>query len=517
MARLEEIRRANLRLGRPARAVGGRGASASSARGQTIVALNHGIHSTEVAAPQTAIETASLLASRRATRGVARDPRPDRDADAAVAQPGRHAEGDASGTGARSARRARATTPPFLYQKYVGHDNNRDWYMFTQQESRLTAAHLYDRWRPQIVHDVHQMGTRGARLFVPPYVDPWEPNVDPALRRRRERARARTWPRGSPARARRASWSTRSTTRGRPRAPIRTRTAAVRLLSESASARLASPVDVPFADLQRRHRVRPEAALVELPRSVAGRAVAAARHRGLPGRATTRVAARARRAATARYWLRTLPGGEPARGRGARARSRSCCRRGRRTRWRRPRCWRVLRTGAVELHRARRRLHGGRPRLRRRRPRGPDGAAVRRLREDAARAPARTRTSAPSRARRRSGPTTSPRTRCRCCWASRRWRSRTPFEAAPRPGHGRGRRAGRVDGPRAVPRASATSTGELVALGRLLTAGIAVRWATAAFTDAAAASTPGTLLAPGVRAGALEPARARSWGSWSSA
>ena len=68
-----------------------------------------------------------------------------------------------------------------LYHPYVGHDNNRDWYMFTQQETLLTLRHLYHRWHPQIVHDVHQMGPRGARLFVPPYTDPWEPNVDPAL------------------------------------------------------------------------------------------------------------------------------------------------------------------------------------------------------------------------------------------------------------------------------------------------------------------------------------------------
>jgi hypothetical protein len=38
------------------------------------------------------------------------------------------------------------------------------------------------RWHPVIFHDIHQMGSRGPRLFVPPYMDPWEPNVDPALR-----------------------------------------------------------------------------------------------------------------------------------------------------------------------------------------------------------------------------------------------------------------------------------------------------------------------------------------------
>lgn len=70
---------------------------------------------------------------------------------------------------------------PWLYHKYVGHDNNRDWYMFTQKETRLTI-HIHNQWHPQIILDMHQMGGRGARLFVPPYIDPYEPNVDPILR-----------------------------------------------------------------------------------------------------------------------------------------------------------------------------------------------------------------------------------------------------------------------------------------------------------------------------------------------
>ncbi len=70
---------------------------------------------------------------------------------------------------------------PWLYHKYVGHDNNRDWYMFTQVESQLTLE-VHNAWHPQIIVDMHQMGNRGARLFVPPYVDPFEPNIDPILR-----------------------------------------------------------------------------------------------------------------------------------------------------------------------------------------------------------------------------------------------------------------------------------------------------------------------------------------------
>ncbi len=70
---------------------------------------------------------------------------------------------------------------PRLYQKYAGHDNNRDWFMLNLKETRILTHILYHEWRPTILYDIHQMGNRGARFFVPPFFDPINPNVDPLI------------------------------------------------------------------------------------------------------------------------------------------------------------------------------------------------------------------------------------------------------------------------------------------------------------------------------------------------
>ena len=72
---------------------------------------------------------------------------------------------------------------PYLYHPYVGHDNNRDMYMFTQKESQLTATLLWHDWYPSVWLDEHQMGSNAARIFVMPATDPINPNVHPLIYR----------------------------------------------------------------------------------------------------------------------------------------------------------------------------------------------------------------------------------------------------------------------------------------------------------------------------------------------
>ena len=70
---------------------------------------------------------------------------------------------------------------PELYHVYAGHDTNRDWFMLNLKETQLLTRLLYHEWFPTIHYDVHQMGPKGARMFVPPFFDPINPNLDPRI------------------------------------------------------------------------------------------------------------------------------------------------------------------------------------------------------------------------------------------------------------------------------------------------------------------------------------------------
>ena len=70
---------------------------------------------------------------------------------------------------------------PRLWQKYTGHDNNRDFYMSNQAETKNINHVLYWDWFPQIVYNHHQTGPAGAVMFSPPFRDPFNYNFDPMI------------------------------------------------------------------------------------------------------------------------------------------------------------------------------------------------------------------------------------------------------------------------------------------------------------------------------------------------
>ena len=142
------------------------------------------------------------------------------------------------------------TGPPFLYHPYVGHDNNRDWYTFTQQETQLAVTKVFNVWHPQIVEDIHQQTeTRGSRFFLPPWLDPVEPNVDPlivssanALGTAIAGDMHAAGKRGVVVNAVYDAWT--------PSRAYEHYHAGIRILTEAASARMATPIDVPFDSLK---------------------------------------------------------------------------------------------------------------------------------------------------------------------------------------------------------------------------------------------------------------------------
>ena len=70
---------------------------------------------------------------------------------------------------------------PRLYQKYIGHDNNRDFFMSTQAETENISRVLYHQWMPQVLYNHHQSGPAGTVFWSPPLRDPYNYNLDPIV------------------------------------------------------------------------------------------------------------------------------------------------------------------------------------------------------------------------------------------------------------------------------------------------------------------------------------------------
>lgn len=259
LARLEEFKQIQAQLADPRKlgppATRDRKAAELMTRGKTIVLITCGIHSTEVGS----YLSSTLIAHRLASSN---EPEIQNILDNTIILlvPSLNPDGvdivknwydKTLGTPSEG------TDPPELYHKYLGHDNNRDWYAFTQVETQLTVDKIHNVWRPQIVHDIHQQGPIGARLFLPPYMAPVEPNVP------RQLVEGYTQLGDWMAREMRAQGFQGITTNSTYDAwtPARAYShyhAGVRMLSETASARIASPITLKFEELRSREGYDPQ-------------------------------------------------------------------------------------------------------------------------------------------------------------------------------------------------------------------------------------------------------------------
>jgi hypothetical protein len=147
--------------------------------GKIIVGISCSIHSTEIAASQMSMQLAYDLVTERFPNAreildniiIVMFPSANPDGIQIVSDWYRQQLGTPY----------EGTPPPFLYHKYTGHDNNRDFFKLTQVETQMMTTALWREWHPAIYWDIHQMGSYGARIFVPPYSDPINPNIDPII------------------------------------------------------------------------------------------------------------------------------------------------------------------------------------------------------------------------------------------------------------------------------------------------------------------------------------------------
>lgn len=147
--------------------------------GKAIVWIDGGIHSTELAATQFPPELAHMVATEESP-----EMQKIRDNVIFMLMPNINPDGlDIVADWYRKnlGTPYETTRPPVLYHYYVGHDDNRDWFMNTQPETRAVTNLLFREWYPQIVHNQHQTSPQWARIFIPPFSKPVNPNIHPGV------------------------------------------------------------------------------------------------------------------------------------------------------------------------------------------------------------------------------------------------------------------------------------------------------------------------------------------------
>jgi len=176
--RLDRYKEISQRLAR-AEGLSDEQARALAAEGKAVVWIDGGLHGTEVSGAQQLIELIYQMTSRT-------DPETLRILNDVIllAVPA-----NPDGMELVSSWYMRDPDPlkrsmdglPRLYQKYVGHDNNRDSYIANQPETTAMNRILFIEWIPQVMYNHHQTGPQGVMLFAPPFRDPFNYNFDPLV------------------------------------------------------------------------------------------------------------------------------------------------------------------------------------------------------------------------------------------------------------------------------------------------------------------------------------------------
>lgn len=177
MRRLDEYKSISQRLAR-AEDITDEEARRLAEKGKAVVWIDGGIHATEVVGTHQLIETVTQLVSRK-------DEETMRILDNVIILLA-HINPDgqelvSNWYMSRADTSKRAFDIPRLYQKYVGHDNNRDYYMMNMKETQNISRQLFVEWLPQIMYNHHQSGPPGSIVAGPPYRDPFNYVYDPIL------------------------------------------------------------------------------------------------------------------------------------------------------------------------------------------------------------------------------------------------------------------------------------------------------------------------------------------------
>ncbi len=177
MKKLEEYKSISTKLAY-AEGLDGEAAKQLAATGKAVVWIDGGLHSTEMVGTHALIEMAYQLTNNN-------DEETLRILDDVIVLL-THANPDGQELVANWYMRnsdvsKRAMDIPRLYQKYIGHDNNRDFYISNMKETENMSRQLFLEWMPQIMYNHHQTAPVGAVVAGPPYTDPFNYNIDPLL------------------------------------------------------------------------------------------------------------------------------------------------------------------------------------------------------------------------------------------------------------------------------------------------------------------------------------------------